>query len=300
MTNQSIINADSFRFKHKYAASKKRFRIAPPNITKESRRLLNNAETIRSILEREIKEIQVVQSRKLLENNILYIDKSAVQPKKLAQLALAMGAIVKDTMDRNITHVVHGPRRGNSVPKVVSQAAKNGIRSVSPKWLIACYKEQQCLSATPFPYDLDESRAMSRPETSEECDDPFEIEDLISDTVERPLGRQLGIEKFFIRQEDPLTEPEIEEQLAERKEDDVDMESRRIACELRTKQVEEAIRAKRQEMAMNATKESNKLEREGSNKIQLQKRKKSTFSVNTEFHEHEGMKIWYGEQSYRL
>ncbi|KAI9251559.1 hypothetical protein BY458DRAFT_536143 [Sporodiniella umbellata] len=210
-----------------------------------------------------------------------------------------MGAQVKDTMDKKTTHVVHGPKKGNIIPKTIKQAAANNIFRVSPKWIIQCYKQQVRLGITSFPYDLDENTGMGLAQISDESDDPFGIKNRIPDIVERPIEQQLRIERFFTRQ-DTAPENEIQEHINNKNDEENDDEIKRVACELRSKQIEEAIKAKREEIAMNQSKGPSESLREGSSKIQLQKRKKPTFGVNTEFFEHDGMKIWYGEQSYRL
>ncbi|KAG1465824.1 hypothetical protein G6F46_003428 [Rhizopus delemar] len=309
MNFSPTLNADSFQFKRKYAEPSRRQRNTLTSMSKK-KRLSQSKENIETELRSaftidNVVKIKGICSSALMKDHVLYIDKSIVHRKLLTQIAVAMGAQVKETMDKSsVTDLIHGPKKiGNGNPKIINEAMKKGIRRTSPLWIETCYKEHRYFSPALFPYDIDDRRdRMNWKQNKEEDVDPFGVEGQIPEDDEN-FGRQMGIEKYFTRMTTNSSEPVVEEEQkvedeqeeAEKTEEkQAEEEKRKIESEIRSKLIEEAVKARKEEIEANKAKDT-------SDKTPLQKKKKKSVpNAPTDFWYHEGMKLWYGEQSYKL
>ncbi|CEG67159.1 hypothetical protein RMATCC62417_03626 [Rhizopus microsporus] len=295
------ITGDSFHFKRKYTSvTKRRSRTTLTGITKRPN-IRKDSQLNKKAIQDELGIEAIRYSQPILEGCVLYIDKSLSNRKALAQIAIAMRAQVKDTMDKkSVTHLIHGPKTGNTNSKVIHDALKHGIHRVSPLWLTTCYKEQQYVSTELYPYDVDPRKERLKPEESGDVEDPFNVKEKIPDYgEEEEEGRndhQMRIDNyFFVKDSNNMPQQQQQQQQEEEvKEEQKEMnEAERKEYEERAKMIKKIVEQRRAKIEAN-NKKSRQSPRQQSQKKST--KKTQLFPPTSEYFSYEGLKIWYGEQ----
>ncbi|PHZ13874.1 uncharacterized protein RHIMIDRAFT_235869 [Rhizopus microsporus ATCC 52813] len=297
------ITGDSFHFKRKYTSvTKRRPRTTLTGISKRQN-IKKESQLNKRAIQDELGIEAIRYSQPVLEGYVLYIDKSLSNRKALAQIAIAMRAQVKDTMDKkSVTHLIHGPKTGNTNSKVIHDALKHGIHRVSPLWLTTCYKEQQYVSTELYPYDVDPRKERLKPEESGDVEDPFNVKEKIPDyeEEEKEEGRndhQMRIDNYFFVKDSNNNVSQQQQQQQEKEEEKEEQkemnEAERKEYEERAKMIREIVEARRAKIEAN-----NKKSRQSPRQQSQKKSTKRTqlFPPTSEYFSYEGLKIWYGEQ----
>lgn len=93
----------------------------------------------------------------LLKKHVIYIDSALWNQQQLQQLAEGMGAKVSAKLDKTVGVYIIEPKENERLYKMASKASMNGIKCVSPNWIMTCYKEKKYHPPMNFPYESGKS-----------------------------------------------------------------------------------------------------------------------------------------------
>jgi hypothetical protein len=203
------------------AASSSRARSATPGPNDDS-----------SSQQQLVQKVDTTNLPLLLKKHVVCIDTTLWNQATLQQIAEGMGALVKPKLDNSVGVYIIEPKENERLSKLASKASTNGIKCVSPNWIMTCYNEKKYHPPVNFPYDVGKALVLScqnnklqaeapalvsrRAEdsalitTTNDYDNPFGDEELDFDYLEaNQPGMQRKLDEFVTRSITPLAAPSL-------------------------------------------------------------------------------------------